>query len=408
MAQLFADNDGSAISSVHLVDFDLDVDAPAQLWQDIDAGRVVAYSVAPTVHTLPGLIQQVYANRLGRNDVWVVYAGGSQLSDASVRGLIDFLLHAARRPPPNPDIYDANAGSVATVVVGIDCEDWKGRTETIQLSCYDRCIVLHRSSGALNAKSLRDLLENRWPGVRCVFTGAELAGDAVDLAFLHTKVSTSASGFAAAVLAAEALDDEADDEQPSLSTPAAVVAPGAASGGTAPGGPLLHGAIDLTPVYSNGSNTLVSDDAEVLTPMGLKVMFNNTFGSEWVKDKKVTTSDWSKAALSPAQIKYCVLDAWVSMMMGVHVLEKLKIVSLRKYTSVNKYCFVIDGENMLKHLFSLRRAPHDVLALMKDVLDQAQALRDAGNRTIGRSPPIWNRGTGQRPCADHGCVRSQP
>lgn len=169
--------------------------------------------------------------------------------------------------------------SELVVVVGLDTEALPH--QLVQLAVRGRCLLIHRASGCFSA--LAQLLENRWPPfnapngkmvqVRCVFAGAELADDAMGL--ISSVVHTAGAG-----------------------------------GGTGPGdglGARLHGGLDLTPLYGTRNS-----------PHGLAKMLNDCFKSTWRKDKAISTSDWSATPLTLAQLKYGVLDAWASEMVGLH------------------------------------------------------------------------------------------
>jgi hypothetical protein len=150
------------------------------------------------------------------------------------------------------------------VLVGVDTESAPAPAsgapapvELVQLAVRERVLLVHRRAGAGALAAVKALLENEVPGFRCVFAGAELAGDALGLLGL---------------------------------------------------GIALHGGLDFTPLFSPASERV---------PRGLRAVLNDVFHATWVKDRAVTCSDWAHAPLSDAQLLYAVLDAWASELLGL-------------------------------------------------------------------------------------------
>jgi hypothetical protein len=197
------------------------------------------------------------------------------------------------------DLAGKQTGSAGIVVCGVDTESAptsRGSTiftvQLIQLCVGCRVVLIERATGLFASDVLRAFFRNADGGV--IFTGAELAGDAV-------------------LLLAHGLP--------------------------------MNGGLDLTPTYSgldqaektasgasacsvirgDGSASprvlLAAESKTGDRSMGLKRMFERWYGVTWEKRAAVSCSDWAAGALSLEQIKYAVLDAWVSARMGWHAIE---------------------------------------------------------------------------------------
>lgn len=200
-----------------------------------------------------------------------------------------------------------DSGAEGIVVCGVDTESSaisRGSplhaVQLVQLCVGSRAVIIERSTGLLGCSVMRAFFRNAAGAV--VFTGAELAGDAI-------------------LLLADGMP--------------------------------MHGCIDLTPTYSaleqaekaasgaaraadvrrgDGSpspHVRLPPDPDAVMHLqgncggrvtGLRRMFERWFGVSWEKRASVTCSNWG-AALSLEQIKYAALDAWVSAQMGWHALE---------------------------------------------------------------------------------------
>jgi hypothetical protein len=92
----------------------------------------------------------------------------------------------------------------------------------------------------------------------------------------------------------------------------------------------MHGLLDLTPVLSqeHGDSfkrkSALSFRSDGFRSIGLRAMYQEAFSVEWQKDKDITCGDWSVEDLSLQQIKYGVLDAWVSSEMGVFTMREFR------------------------------------------------------------------------------------
>lgn len=162
--------------------------------------------------------------------------------------------------------------SIGVIVCGVDTESFKRKVELIQFCVEDRAVLVHRSSGLVCSAPLAAFLDGSFAdaGLPVVFSGAELVGDA-------------------AMLLADGL--------------------------------VMHRCLDVTPLYSalygqgSTANAGTGDGSPSRGPLppassqftvGLRRMFEETFGVKWAKDKAVTVSDWSAPALVPLQVQYAV------------------------------------------------------------------------------------------------------
>ena len=97
--------------------------------------------------------------------------------------------------------------------------------------------------------------------------------------------------------------------------------------------------------------------------MGLKSLLNDAIGADWLKDKEVTCSNWDAPSLSLPQLKYAVLDAWASEILG-----RVSVAKCRHSLSTTSL-----------PLFSSMELPRALLAQpLVRTFNEAQAYRDAG------------------------------
>eukprot|EP00026_Physarum_polycephalum_P008700 Phypoly_transcript_08796.p1 GENE.Phypoly_transcript_08796~~Phypoly_transcript_08796.p1 ORF type:complete len:288 (+),score=12.84 Phypoly_transcript_08796:221-1084(+) len=142
-------------------------------------------------------------------------------------------------------------------MLGFDTESVKRTVVLLQLSTYDRCVLVRLTNHGDIAQNVIDLLGNR----NISKVGAEIYGDALDLLHDHDLFT--------------------------------------------------HGLINLSPYYRFGMRQL-----------GLRNMFEQEYECQWIKDKSITCSNWSCNPLSLLQVKYAALDAWVSYMVGLRVVQE--------------------------------------------------------------------------------------
>jgi hypothetical protein len=113
---------------------------------------------------------------------------------------------------------------------------------------------------------------------------------------------------------------------------------------------------------------LTDDTAGRQRTLGLRQMLNDATGADWVKHKEVTCSDWDELPLSPAQLKYAVLDAWASELLG-------RIAVLRPaFNDVRR----LGGLLGAPILFSSTQLPRALAVALLATLKEAQAYQDAG------------------------------
>ena len=209
------------------------------------------------------------------------------------------------------DAMVAGPGVVATVdgvhVCGFDTETGTaGNVELIQLSMGLTCLLLRRGSRLFADATLRLFFLNElYPEMKIVFSGAELAtADALDMLQLDMPIK---------------------------------------------------GLLDLTPVFWRKKTEMIEFKAADGFPKGLQKMFFEVFDITWHKDKAITKSDWGLQTLTLPQVKYAVLDAWTSEMLGLHVFRD------RRGDGIYKMVFstadhdalvarVVDGELLAKQV----------------------------------------------------------
>ena len=133
---------------------------------------------------------------------------------------------------------------------------------------------------------LKDLLSNKIPGRanKIVFCGADLAAHAIRLLGL-TDISSTMT---------------------------------------------LHLALDITPIYCNyfggkrypninAARMKSRPPAVDVSPMSLLEMASKVLCKDWLGKSNLRGSNWSKDALFIEQIKYAVMDAWVSAELGIYL-----------------------------------------------------------------------------------------
>lgn len=186
-----------------------------------------------------------------------------------------------------------------SVVVGLDTESGDNREiELIQISTQDHCILLHKKSQLFQSSILWKLLSNSLPGFenKLVFCGADIVGDVLGL---HSIKRTSKQF-------------------------------------------ILGGVLDLSPIYSkwfprNGAPSIAVNAVKYDQPIafdnfiGLRKMCELVVASNWVKDRRVTVSDWRLVNLSPEQLKYAALDAWISWKLGQYAFYHLKHLGISRH-----------------------------------------------------------------------------
>ena len=171
-------------------------------------------------------------------------------------------------------MLEGGSGERDVLICGVDTESTQRTVHLLQLCVGDRAVLIHRSSGLLTCRGdLASFLNGSAaiPGrPPVVFCGAELVGDA-------------------AALLADGL--------------------------------VMHRGLDATPLYSalygggRASDAERGDGSPTRKPLpqaawdenaivGLRRMFETTYGVVWAKDKAVTISDWSVRDLSPLQVEY--------------------------------------------------------------------------------------------------------
>jgi hypothetical protein len=164
-------------------------------------------------------------------------------------------------------------GSNSVVFCGVDTESFARKVELVQLCVDNRAVLIQRSSGLFGSEALTHFLGGSFFPAECqpvIFAGAELVGDAIAL-----------------------LED----------------------------GLVMHGCLDVTPLYSPlyaggpdaGRCNLVAPSVQPLPAapsdeaapvVGLRRMYEQTYGHSWPKSKAVTMSDWSLRKLAPEQLLY--------------------------------------------------------------------------------------------------------
>mmetsp|Transcript_30104 Transcript_30104/g.35479 ORF Transcript_30104/g.35479 Transcript_30104/m.35479 type:complete len:747 (+) Transcript_30104:53-2293(+) len=82
---------------------------------------------------------------------------------------------------------------------------------------------------------------------------------------------------------------------------------------------LMMGAIDIK-IFAALDISSANNTTQCI---GLRQMLDNEIGTEWVKDKAVTCSDWDNLPLNLPQLKYAALDAWASQVLGGRMLVKM-------------------------------------------------------------------------------------
>ncbi|KAI8999163.1 hypothetical protein BC832DRAFT_225879 [Gaertneriomyces semiglobifer] len=95
----------------------------------------------------------------------------------------------------------------------------------------------------------------------------------------------------------------------------------------------LRGGVDLTHLYSPSDLTATSRST-----IGLFALFSKMYlpsGPPLLKDKLTTTSQWVGVELTPVQLSYGVLDAWVSYKVGTHNLTKVENAPVLDFATVD-------------------------------------------------------------------------
>ncbi|KAJ3177061.1 hypothetical protein HDU85_006428 [Gaertneriomyces sp. JEL0708] len=95
----------------------------------------------------------------------------------------------------------------------------------------------------------------------------------------------------------------------------------------------LRGGVDLTHLYSPSDLTATSHSAT-----GLFTLFSTMYLPSALplqKDKLTTTSPWVGVELTPVQLSYGVVDAWVSYKVGIHNLTKVGNASVLDFATVD-------------------------------------------------------------------------
>jgi len=96
---------------------------------------------------------------------------------------------------------------------------------------------------------------------------------------------------------------------------------------------------------------------------GIHRMLNDAIGATWLKDKKITCSDWNKPRLSLPQLKHAALHAWASEILG----RKELGAQLASGT----------GQIDSPLLFSSSDIPRGLAVSLGKTLNEAQAYSDA-------------------------------
>ena len=248
-------------------------------------------------------LQSPLAKKLPQKNIEAVYFDTAQSADAILLSALAAMI--INSPISYNDL----------VACGLDSElDTLGRVALIQLCINDKAVLIHRKSGLFHSEYLRKFFLNElFPGRRIVFTGAELAtSDALDL--LHIGLP-------------------------------------------------IYGLLDLTPIFSQTLKTAYKppinfyDESDHV--LSLKDMFNSVFGSHWLKDRKISKSDWSTMELSLPQVSYAVLDAWTSAALGKHALQTLQRDGIYKMifatNKTNELAIHSDDELLLKQIMRQTR-----------------------------------------------------
>ena len=92
----------------------------------------------------------------------------------------------------------------------------------------------------------------------------------------------------------------------------------------------LHRALDITPIYCNyfggkrypninAARMKSRPPAVDVSPMSLLEMASKVLCKDWLGKSNLRGSNWSKDALFIEQIKYAVMDAWVSAELGIYL-----------------------------------------------------------------------------------------
>ena len=123
-------------------------------------------------------------------------------------------------------------------------------------------------------------------------------------------------------------------------------------------------ALDLTDATSGRQRAL-----------GLRKMLNDATGSDWVKRKEVTCSDWDALPLSLAQLKYAALDAWASEVLGRAAVQRPAFLATRRLGTA---AFAAGGLLGAPPLFSSTQLPRALAVALLATLKEAQAYQDAG------------------------------
>lgn len=189
--------------------------------------------------------------------------------------------------------------------------------------------VPHASKPALRAPALVRLLTTAGGERAFIFAGAELAGDALGLAGTEDRLR-------------------------------------------------LHRGLDFTPLYSDlALHASGGWDTAGLRTIVERVVCGGSAASTgppaagepplWVKDRAVTCSEWGTHRLTLPQVKYAALDAWASARVGCHALTRRLGAGGRMPAPA-----ALDAV-----LFTVVTVPSEVLALLSDLLQNAEALKEA-------------------------------